>query len=396
MPPLNIMGIAVCPLDAAAFDAKAAWQVIEKALASLCASGAARLTRLENATEITLKRALQGDAIDVLHCITDIRCQRAAQLGTLTLLNSQGRQRLVSVQSLASLLQQNNAPRLLILQAATVQNSGVHEFGALLAELTACTLITTTALNATLQASLLASLYNDLAMGANVMPALQTAIDRLPMRGESFDPSSISVHGNAQRPVTRAATISANANTIASAVIMTAVQAAAAPLPSEPSVAELARQRSRELLAQKRASGEFDVFLCHHWDDKPAVKRIAQTLQERGILPWLDEWELPPGQPWQRLLEQQIQKIRSAAVFVGSAGIGPWQHQELDAFLREFVNRQSPVIPVLLTSASQQPQLPMFLNAMTWVDFRVNDPDPLARLLWGITGKRDEWLATPA
>jgi hypothetical protein len=25
---------------------------------------------------------------------------------------------------------------------------------------------------------------------------------------------------------------------------------------------------------------------------------------------------------------------------------------------------------------------------MTWVDFRVSQPNPLARLIWGITGKR--------
>jgi len=50
-------------------------------------------------------------------------------------------------------------------------------------------------------------------------------------------------------------------------------------------------------LARKRAAGEFDVFLCHNWADKPAVRQIANALKVHGILPWLDEWELPPGQP---------------------------------------------------------------------------------------------------
>jgi hypothetical protein len=29
------------------------------------------------------------------------------------------------------------------------------------------------------------------------------------------------------------------------------------------------------------------------------------------------------------------------------------------------------------------------MQNQTWVDFRVLDPDPLKRLLWGITGKQD-------
>ncbi len=111
-------------------------------------------------------------------------------------------------------------------------------------------------------------------------------------------------------------------------------------------------------------------------------------MKEYGILPWLDEWELRPGLPWQHLLENQIGQIRSAAVFVGKEGIGPWQQLELQAFLREFVKRGCPVIPVLLANAPKEPQLPIFLNTMTWVDFRKRNPDPMQQLIWGITGKR--------
>jgi TIR domain-containing protein len=160
--------------------------------------------------------------------------------------------------------------------------------------------------------------------------------------------------------------------------------------PPEAAAAELVAQRELE---RKRAEGVFDVFLCHNSADKPDVKKIGKQLMERGILPWLDEWELPPGQPWQPLLERQIANIKSAAVFVGSAGVGPWQEQELRGFLSEFVSRQSPVIPVLLRNAPDKPELPLFLRAMTWVDFRIQDSNPLDRLIWGITGKRPERLS---
>ena len=142
------------------------------------------------------------------------------------------------------------------------------------------------------------------------------------------------------------------------------------------------------ILSTKRSRGNFDVFLCHNKDDKPEVKKIGEKLNQQGILPWLDEWELRPGVLWQRVLEQQIERVKSAAVFVGKNGMGPWQQMEEEAFLREFVRRGCLVIPVLLPDAPRKPELPLFLRGMTWVDFSKQDPDPLDGLIWGITGKR--------
>jgi TIR domain len=150
------------------------------------------------------------------------------------------------------------------------------------------------------------------------------------------------------------------------------------------------RAEVQSIIQGKSATNDFDVFLCHNAMDKPEVRKIREQLKERGILPWLDEWELRPGVPWQRLLEQQIENIKSAAVFVGKDGVGSWQQQELDSFLRQFVERGCPVIPVILSDVPQElsPKLPSFLENMTWVDFRRNDQDPIDQLIWGITGER--------
>jgi hypothetical protein len=136
----------------------------------------------------------------------------------------------------------------------------------------------------------------------------------------------------------------------------------------------------------KEETTDFDVFLCHNRDDKPAIRSIAQQLRRQGILPWLDEAELIPGRPWQEELERQIGNIRAAAVFVGPSGIGPWQNREMRAFLNEFVERECPVIPVLLPEAIA-PELPLFLRGMTWVDLRIGGAG-IERLTWGITGRR--------
>ena len=135
---------------------------------------------------------------------------------------------------------------------------------------------------------------------------------------------------------------------------------------------------------------QFDVFLCHNSEDKPQVKEIGEKLKEYSLKPWLDIWELRPGHSWQDILEEKIEEIHAAAVFVGKNGFGPWQKQELKAYLREFVNRNCPVIPILLSDTPEKPQLPLFLRGLTWVDFRTSDPDPMNQLIWGITGKKPQ------
>ena len=130
----------------------------------------------------------------------------------------------------------------------------------------------------------------------------------------------------------------------------------------------------------------FDIFLCHNREDKPEIRRIADDLIKQGIKPWLDEREIKPGDLWQTALEEQVATIKSAAVFVGESGLGPWQNIEMRAFINEFVERKCPVVPAILPSAKSTPSLPILLKSLHYVDFRIADPDPLMQLKWGITG----------
>jgi len=141
----------------------------------------------------------------------------------------------------------------------------------------------------------------------------------------------------------------------------------------------------------------FDVFLSYNSKDRPAVRHLAARLTAQGLKVWLDVEELPPGEPWQEALEVQINSIRAAAVIVGKDGIGPWQNQEVRAYLRKFVKDGKRVIPVLLEDCSNEPELPVFLEHFTWVDFRSEQSDEgVWRLVWGITGQKPASLFLPA
>jgi len=142
------------------------------------------------------------------------------------------------------------------------------------------------------------------------------------------------------------------------------------------------------IIKGKIESGDYDVFMCHNSQDKADVKAIGERLKEHGILPWLDESELPPGRRWRLKLEEVIKTIKAAAVFVGPDGVGPWQDIEQDALLHQLVERNCPVIPVILPGCAAKPAVPTFLQGLTWVDFRRLEPDPIKQLVWGITGEK--------
>ena len=115
---------------------------------------------------------------------------------------------------------------------------------------------------------------------------------------------------------------------------------------------------------------------------------FGERLKERGILPWLDAWEIRPGTRWQQELQRQIRSVRSAAVFIGPRGSGPWQELEVESLLGQIAKRNRPIIPVILPGREGRPRLPGFLDVRHIVDMRQPDPDPFEQLVWGITGER--------
>ena len=139
----------------------------------------------------------------------------------------------------------------------------------------------------------------------------------------------------------------------------------------------------------------YDVFLSHSSADKPAVEELAHRLRESGLEPWLDKWNLVPGEAWQPALEEALRDSATCVVFVGPSGFGDWQHEEMRAAIaRRVSSQQGPekfrVIPVLLPGAvrGDGSKLPGFLTATTWVEFSktLDDDDAFRRLERAIRG----------
>ncbi|MGH2628757.1 MAG: toll/interleukin-1 receptor domain-containing protein [Anaerolineales bacterium] len=78
----------------------------------------------------------------------------------------------------------------------------------------------------------------------------------------------------------------------------------------------------------------YDVFLSYNSRDREAVREVYEALKHRRLMPWLDVEALTPGRLWQEEAEEGLSTCRAAAVFVGPAGIGPWENLEMRALLR--------------------------------------------------------------
>ncbi|KAM3101543.1 toll/interleukin-1 receptor domain-containing protein [Phormidesmis sp. 146-12] len=139
-----------------------------------------------------------------------------------------------------------------------------------------------------------------------------------------------------------------------------------------------------------RDEPEWNVFLCHNSQEKPHVEEIRHHLQDQGIKTWLDKYDFEPFRPWQDQLEEVIDQVKSAAIFVGSSGVGPWEDIEMRLFLDEFVSRKLRMGLVILPGCSNEiiDRVPRFYKHFHRVDFRQQSPDPMGQLFWGITGQR--------
>jgi len=137
------------------------------------------------------------------------------------------------------------------------------------------------------------------------------------------------------------------------------------------------------------SSDTHDVFLAYNSTDKPLIEIICEKLKARGLKPWLDKEQIPPGRWFQDIIQDTIKKISSAAIFISNNGLGRWQVVELRSFISQCVGRKIPVIPVLLPGVDRIPPEFVFLNEFNWVKFKsdINEEDALDNLIWGITGK---------
>ena len=131
---------------------------------------------------------------------------------------------------------------------------------------------------------------------------------------------------------------------------------------------------------------KYDVFLSYNSEDRAFVARLAQELERRNCVCFVDQESLMRGQNWVSSLERALEESMAMAVCIGPHGMSGWQQREVGwALDRQTTDPKFQVMPIL-APGSQPPR--GFLRLLTWFDLRAGDLDPaqlddLARVLLG-------------
>jgi len=136
-----------------------------------------------------------------------------------------------------------------------------------------------------------------------------------------------------------------------------------------------------ESAVKKRDNPHFDVFFSYNSKDVDRVKEIAIVLKNNGKCPWLDKWEIKPGEHFYNEIKIIIEKIGVVAFFISDNDQGDWQREELQLCKYEQIKRKIKIIPIILENSSNSIKLPTELKFFNAIDFREIDPDPIKRFL---------------
>ncbi|HEU0016490.1 MAG TPA: CHAT domain-containing protein, partial [Longimicrobium sp.] len=100
------------------------------------------------------------------------------------------------------------------------------------------------------------------------------------------------------------------------------------------------------------------VFLSHSSKDKPQVEALAVALRERGIEPWLDKWEIGPGDDIVGSINRGLDEADAGIiVFSEHSGESRWVESEVSYLTYARIVESKALIPVVLGEGAWVPPL---------------------------------------
>lgn len=121
--------------------------------------------------------------------------------------------------------------------------------------------------------------------------------------------------------------------------------------------------------AVPRAIPNPQVFLFHSSADKPRVRALHHRLAQDGLIPWLDEEDLLPGETWELAIRNAVRASDFVLVCLSKASTttAGYVHREIKEAL-DVADEQPEgavfVIPVRLEDCD----VPSRLRHLHWVD----------------------------
>jgi hypothetical protein len=110
------------------------------------------------------------------------------------------------------------------------------------------------------------------------------------------------------------------------------------------------------------------IFISHSNHDKAMVRRIAEDLRSRGVIVWLDEWEIKVGHSITLTVQAGIKECQFVGVWLTKNAVeSHWVELEWTAKYNEEVSKgRVSVLPLL----AEDCEIPSLLCDKKYADFR--------------------------
>lgn len=111
-----------------------------------------------------------------------------------------------------------------------------------------------------------------------------------------------------------------------------------------------------------RGETNMRVFISHSSKDKPAVEQLAIALNERGVVPWLDKWEIGPGDDIVAKINDGLDTANAGLiVFSKHSEESRWVEAEVSYLTYARIKEGKVLIPVV---AGDNPFVPALLRPL--------------------------------
>ncbi len=93
---------------------------------------------------------------------------------------------------------------------------------------------------------------------------------------------------------------------------------------------------------------EYDVFISHASEDKDDVVRpLANSLRDKGVKVWYDEFEMKIGDSLRRKIDKGLANSRFGIVVISKDFIKKgWTNYELDGIITKAVSGEQIILPI--------------------------------------------------
>lgn len=124
--------------------------------------------------------------------------------------------------------------------------------------------------------------------------------------------------------------------------------------------------RYEDFITSKKVNGT-KVFLSHSSKDKPIVISAALDLEKKGMVPWLDAFDILPGESIISKIDEGLKECDFVVLFLSKNSVSSnWVKKEWETILWDEVGEnKTKIIPVKLDDC----EIPKILQTKKYIDF---------------------------